>query len=410
MRFCRCAYLNKCASLKTLNIPKSLKQIVKYSLDGCKALKNIELPEGLESIGSRAFGYCTSLKELAIPSTVTKIESGAFYYSELERLVFLSDTCEIEGENISSAQTVICCRKGSTAYTYAQTYNKPFELLEGEYIPPENGEDNNSDELTDGQGGTDNTNSGETPSTHSEDESQGKTDPSSKPDEAEPQGEEKQPVCPHKSTELVPVKAASLTESGKARLVCKSCGATLKTVITEQLKSIGISEKALKYDGKSHKPTAVIKSISGKSIGGGYFTVEYYSRKKNQRVNSIKEIGQYLVKVKLRGCYSGEKQFYVFVKPSDIKSFKVKRSKTEATVTWRADSAVSGYELVIAENKSFSKGKRTVVIKKAKTAKRLVKSLKKGKTYYFRLRSYKNIKVNGVPAVMYSVYTKTVKK
>jgi hypothetical protein len=69
---------------------------------------------------------------------------------------------------------------------------------------------------------------------------------------------------------------------------------------------------------------------------------------------------------------------------------KLSAGKKSAAVTWKKIGKAEGYQVVYAASKSF-KGKKTVTIKKAATVKATVKKLKKGKTYFFKVRGYAKI-------------------
>jgi hypothetical protein len=71
-----------------------------------------------------------------------------------------------------------------------------------------------------------------------------------------------------------------------------------------------------------------------------------------------------------------------------IKALKSTKSKT-LTLYWKSDSRNSGYQILIATDKKFKKGKKSVDVKSGKTSKKLIKSLKKKKTYYVKIRAYK---------------------
>ena len=67
----------------------------------------------------------------------------------------------------------------------------------------------------------------------------------------------------------------------------------------------------------------------------------------------------------------------------------VNKIKKQLTIKWKKNNKVSGYEVVYSANKKFT-GKKTV--RKAKTTTSYkIKGLKKGKTYYAKVRSYKTV-------------------
>ena len=67
-------------------------------------------------------------------------------------------------------------------------------------------------------------------------------------------------------------------------------------------------------------------------------------------------------------------------------------------------AAVSGYQIVLATDKKFSKNVKKVTVSGTKTLTKTVTGLKKGKTYYVKVRAYKT--VNGKK--LYGAYSKTL--
>jgi len=91
--------------------------------------------------------------------------------------------------------------------------------------------------------------------------------------------------------------------------------------------------------------------------------------------------------------------------PSVPGSFKAVNVKTRsAKLTWKKVSGATGY-MVYRSTKKISGFKRVATVKKASTVKYVNKKLKKGKTYYYKIRAYRT--VNG--KTLYSKYT-TVRK
>lgn len=58
-------------------------------------------------------------------------------------------------------------------------------------------------------------------------------------------------------------------------------------------------------------------------------------------------------------------------------------------VTWDKNTGSSGYEVQYATNKTFTKNLKKVNVKGSSKANTTLKSLKKKKTYYVRVRTYK---------------------
>ena len=83
-------------------------------------------------------------------------------------------------------------------------------------------------------------------------------------------------------------------------------------------------------------------------------------------------------------------QITITVKPSGVKISKASNSaKGKATVFWKKNANADGYLIQYSTDKKFKSGVKTVTVKKVKTVKTTLKKLKKGKTYYIRICTYK---------------------
>ncbi|MBO7406931.1 MAG: leucine-rich repeat domain-containing protein, partial [Clostridia bacterium] len=68
----------RCAALKGITLPKSVKEIGCGVFAGCTALTNIVIPAGVTKIGGEAFKDCSALTGVVIPKRVTEIGYNAF--------------------------------------------------------------------------------------------------------------------------------------------------------------------------------------------------------------------------------------------------------------------------------------------------------------------------------------------
>ncbi|MCC8168015.1 MAG: fibronectin type III domain-containing protein [Clostridiales bacterium] len=118
----------------------------------------------------------------------------------------------------------------------------------------------------------------------------------------------------------------------------------------------------------SYKDTAV-KSKNGKTYK--YCVVPYY---KSSAGNITK------------GSHSVDKKI-VRLTTVTLSSVKNTSSK-KITVKWKKNSKASGYQIQYSTSKSFSSSKKVTVSGASKLSKK-IGSLKKGKTYYVRVRAYK---------------------
>ena len=73
------------------------------------------------------------------------------------------------------------------------------------------------------------------------------------------------------------------------------------------------------------------------------------------------------------------------VKLAGVKNLKGKKIK----VSWKKNTKVNGYQIQYTTNKKFKSGIKNVTIKKNKTTSTVLKKLRKKKTYYVRIRTYK---------------------
>ena len=78
------------ATLRRIELPKSLKRIEDYTFENCGLLKDINVPEDLEYIGSYSFSK-TAIESFVVPAKVTKLELGTFGDCKSLRNVTLHD-------------------------------------------------------------------------------------------------------------------------------------------------------------------------------------------------------------------------------------------------------------------------------------------------------------------------------
>lgn len=80
----------------------------------------------------------------------------------------------------------------------------------------------------------------------------------------------------------------------------------------------------------------------------------------------------------------------VYVPTATTLSSVKKASATSIKVSWKKSSVATGYQIQYATNSKFS-SKKSVSITKQATVSKTIKSLKRGKTYYVRVRAYKTV-------------------
>ncbi|MBR1663654.1 MAG: hypothetical protein IJ696_04925 [Ruminococcus sp.] len=147
----------------------------------------------------------------------------------------------------------------------------------------------------------------------------------------------------------------------------------------------GVSNKV--YTGKAIKPAPVVK-LGGKTLKKGTdYTVSYKNNTK---------VGKATVTIKGKGAYTGTitKTFKINPKKTTIKKATSPKTR-QLKVSYGKVKGVTGYQVKYSTSKKFTKKTtKTVTVKGAGKTSKTIKKLKKGKTYYVKVRSYKV--VNGV--------------
>ncbi len=148
-----------------------------------------------------------------------------------------------------------------------------------------------------------------------------------------------------------------------------------------------------KWTGKAIKPGAkAVVELYGKELEYGTDYTCSYSKNIN--------VGEARVTIIGKGdyCDSIDASFVIYPKGTSIT--KVTGAKKKLTVKWlkqakkMSKSHITGYQVQVATNKSFTKNRKTKTIRGYKKTSLTVKSLKAKKTYYVRVRTFKDIGLN----------------
>lgn len=188
-------------------------------------------------------------------------------------------------------------------------------------------------------------------------------------------------ISPHSHRYTSKVTRATTHRNGKINYEC-ACGATKQSIIYYP-KTISLSSATYKYDGKTKKPSVVVKGSNGKIISSSNYTVSY--------AGGRKKVGTYKVTIRFKGNYSGtvSKTFKINPKATNISKLTA-RSKG-FMVKWRKQKTqVTGYQIQYSTNKRFS-GKATKTITKNSITSATYRGLKAKKKYYVRIRTYKTV-------------------
>lgn len=248
-------------------------------------------------------------------------------------------------------------------------------------------------------------------------------------------------ICDHEAKRLITDKEATCTMAGSGHYVCDTCGKTVQENVsiaakghiwtawtvtvkpttskageesrtcsvckqTEKHQVSKLSQKKYKITyklnkGKNNKKnpktyTSAKKVVLKKPTRKGYaFKGWYTDRKCTKKITSIKK--------------GSKKNYTIYAKWSKVKVKKTTGLKVTNTkgknlvVKYSKVSGAKGYQITYATNSKFTKGKKVVnTTKRTKT----IQKLKKGKTYYVRVRAYKK---DSTGRKVYGEYS-TVKK
>lgn len=135
------------------------------------------------------------------------------------------------------------------------------------------------------------------------------------------------------------------------------------------------------YTGKGIKPSVTVK-YNGKTLKKGTdYTVSYQNNK---------YIGKATVIITGKGKYTGTKTASFKIIPRKATLTKAKNSGTrKVTLWWKKDKSVDGFEIYRSVKKSSSYKKVGTVSSYYTGC--VIYNMKKGKTYYFKIRAYKYI-------------------
>lgn len=178
-----------------------------------------------------------------------------------------------------------------------------------------------------------------------------------------------------------------ITETGKAITVANF--PAFRVSLGKDL--VANTDYTLAYANNTLPGIATI-TITGKGSYTGKLTVNFTINKKSSAPSGA---------TKVSGDYVNKKY-----KKANISSLK--KGKKSITVKWKKVKSIKGYQIEYSTSKKFTKktSKKVLVSKQKKTS-TAIKNLKAKKTYYVRIRTYKNVKFNGKTVKVYSRWSKS---
>lgn len=184
--------------------------------------------------------------------------------------------------------------------------------------------------------------------------------------------------------------------------VVTKCNSDVQSLKIPTKPKITLSITVYTYNKKVRKPSVTVKFNNKTLKKGTDYDVKYQTGRKY--------VNRYYVKVNFKNNYSGSQTLYFKIIPKTTKISKLTAYQKKIKVKWSKQSIqTSGYQVRYSTSKTFKKYK-TVTIKSTKTTSKTISKLSKKKKYYFKIRTYKNVKINGKTTKIYSNFSKVKAK
>ncbi len=127
---------------------------------------------------------------------------------------------------------------------------------------------------------------------------------------------------------------------------------------------------------------------------------------------TIKETGRTVITVTAGETANYRKKVWkvtVDVTPKKQKAGVKAAGRRKLKVRWKKDARATGYEVQYSTDRKFRKGVKGASVKKKGISAKTLARLKKGKTYYVRVRAYKSVKFGSKIIRLYGSWSSTAK-
>lgn len=418
-----------CTNLKSITLPKSIKNIEEGSFYNCTSLTEITIPNSVTNIGDNAFSYCSSLTSVVIPDSVTNIGKFAFYTCDSLASVTLSNsvTCIRENtfancsklasitipnsvtgievsafDSCSSLASVVIPNSVTSIGAYA--FDSCSSLAS--VVIPNSVTTIGKSAFSSCSGLTSVTLPNSVTSIEEDTFWSCKsltsiTIPASVvkigPYAFAFCDNLRQVVLLNPNAQIDQTAFDSFWWKDQNQTVVDGNNNTITAPTTYVLSYVSPSVNSVIYNGGEQKPSVVVTDTAGQVKDASNYTITY-----SNNVN----VGQATITVTGIGNCTGTVTATFTILPKGTKLSKVTAKKKKALVKWKKQTAqTTGYQIQYGRNAKFN-GAKITTIKKNKTASATLKKLKAKKKYYVRIRTYKNVQINGRSTQLYSNWSK----
>lgn len=165
---------------------------------------------------------------------------------------------------------------------------------------------------------------------------------------------------------------------------CTVCGQEAEREVIAYPKTITLSNTLYTYSGAQRTPTITITDRRGDRIPASEYTVSYPEKRKR--------VGKYTICITFCGeKYTGQMEASFRIRPKATRITAVQGKSRGLKIAWKKQAEqTSGYQVQYSRSASFSKASRRTIAVHGRTSKTL-KGLKRQKTYYVRVRTYKTM-------------------
>lgn len=184
--------------------------------------------------------------------------------------------------------------------------------------------------------------------------------------------------------DTVKVTAATTKADGQAYDVCTACGYKTKEYTVKKVGKMTLAASSAAYTGEKIKPGVTVTDSEGKVLSA---TTDYAVSYKNN-----KDIGVATATVKLTGKYSGSLSKTFKIVPAATAFTSASTKNGSVILDWnKASSPATGYIIDYTTDSTFKKDVKSVTVKNPDTTHKVIKNLKKGTAYYFKIKVYTSV-------------------